>query len=856
MRKFPIYLALLALTLSCAREESTVETKVTDTEVVDEAYIPGKTRIYLSEEMAAMLEESDGTTTKSAEMNQALEGLGVVSIERLFPYAGEYEGRTRREGLHRWYVVEYDASASTTKASSDLLDVEGVEKVVPIRKVKSSSIFNDKYLYTQWGLINSTTEGADINVQRVWKYFTTGSPDVIVGVVDEGIDRSHEDLKYNCLSSGYNFVTKSTTITGGDHGSHVAGIIAGVNNNKIGICGVAGGNYAEGKKGTGLLSCQIFTDDDSGDTGQAIKWAADNGAVICNNSWGYDYDYNDDGKITGREKEDALSDTIDEVDKAAVDYFIKYAGCDDDGNQKADSPMKGGVVFFAAGNDGLENGAPANYEPVVAVGAMTEKGKKAYFSNYGDWVDIAAPGDEIASTCTSNSYYYMSGTSMACPYASGVAALVLAYRGGQGFTADDLKECIIKGANYNLFSDNTDIGPMLDAYGAITYGLETIAQTPTDLSAEANSNNITASWKVAAELASIPEYGVRLFYTTDKSAYSSLDIASPGIDYVDLLVDSLEVGDVMSTVLKDMEFSTTYYLAVAGYNHDMEFSQLSNIVEVTTGENNAPVIEADSSLEDLNYNASRCDTIYFNIYDPDGHDFTMSYSSGSAADSFSEVSDGVYRLIIDGSTDVEGTFTATITATDAYGLTTVQDIVYTMLVNNAPVLSVALPNRIIYGVPTSYGFALSDYFNDPDGDNLDYSITTAARTTLAVSCEDNGDATLTSRSYGSANVHVTVSDPRGASATGSFKVLIRKEGVKVAAYPNPVTTTLYIETGEELCDTELKLVSETGSVLYNSTVQCSAFEPAELDMSTAAPGRYSLTVSWQGQSYTQAIVKY
>ncbi len=71
--------------------------------------------------------------------------------------------------------------------------------------------------------------------------------------------------------------------------------------------------------------------------------------MISQNSWGYDYDSNNDGKLTGSEYEAAMAATISSAHKAAVDYFIKYAGCDNDGNQLPDSPMKGGVVIFAAG---------------------------------------------------------------------------------------------------------------------------------------------------------------------------------------------------------------------------------------------------------------------------------------------------------------------------------------------------------------------------------------------------------------------------------------------------------------------------------------------------------------------------
>ena len=81
--------------------------------------------------------------------------------------------------------------------------------------------------------------------------------------------------------------------------------------------------------------------------------------------------------------------------RAAIDYFVKYAGCDDDGNQLADSPMKGGVVLFAAGNSGHDYlSQPASYDPVVAVTAMSTNFTKASYTDYGFWADIMAPGGD------------------------------------------------------------------------------------------------------------------------------------------------------------------------------------------------------------------------------------------------------------------------------------------------------------------------------------------------------------------------------------------------------------------------------------------------------------------------------
>jgi subtilisin family serine protease len=448
---------MAAILLSCAREEIIPTEPDTSTDVsleVADNYVSGEVRVYLSEELTAMIEEAaeSGTiVTKSSDMNNALSELGITEMTRLFPHAGEYEERTRREGLHRWYVVKYSQEVPLTKAQTSLEMVEGIEIFEPVMPAKIND-FND-LSEDLWGMYNRSNPGFDINVRPVWNEYTTGNPKVIVCVVDAGIDLYHEDLADNCAATGhYNFVNKNEYIIAGDHGTHVAGTIAAVGNNGKGVVGVAGGDKAKGQKGVTLISSQIFTDEESVGGGQAIKWGADNGAVISQNSWGYNFDRDGNGEIEGDEYTQAMNTRISASDKAGVDYFIKYAGCDNNGNQLPNSPMKGGVVFFAAGNDAIAMGAPAEYEKVVAVGAVSSDGRKSSFSNYGDWVDICAPGSEILSTVPGNQYEFMDGTSMACPYVSGVAALIVSYFGGQGFTNEMLWDKLIGSANKQVIS--------------------------------------------------------------------------------------------------------------------------------------------------------------------------------------------------------------------------------------------------------------------------------------------------------------------------------------------------------------------------------------------------------------------
>lgn len=434
----------------------------TQDEIDKAIYIPGSMIVKLTPEAADAMEKG------SALLSSVSESLGVKHAERLFPDAGEYEPLHRKCGLHQYYIVDFDSALPLAKAQEILGSLDGVETSEKRNIICRSASTNDPgyaYLWEYSGRYS-------INVEDAWKY-TTGDPSVVVCVVDGGLNLKHEDLAWNCGSVNWNFVRNSSNITPEDHGCHVAGTIAGVRNNGKGLAGIAGGDYAAGKKGVTLMSAQVFQGNSTASSFQnAIVWGADNGAVISQNSWGNDYDFDGNGVLSAYEKDYALRDRISSSMAAAIDYFIAYAGCDKDGNQKPDSPMKGGLVVFAAGNDGIANGVPASYAPVIAVGASGMTGRLSSFSNYGSWVDICAPGESIYSCVASGSYDRYQGTSMACPHVSGALALLLSQFGGEGFTNENLKEVLLEGANASLINYNGKaMGPYLDVMGSMRYGL-------------------------------------------------------------------------------------------------------------------------------------------------------------------------------------------------------------------------------------------------------------------------------------------------------------------------------------------------------------------------------------------------
>lgn len=320
--------------------------------------------------------------------------------------------------------------------------------------------------------------GCDVNALEAWKT-CTGDPSIIVAILDEGVMYKHHDLEANMWCNpgesvqgaktdgdgngyegdlhGYNFVTESGDITWTDandtgHGTHVAGTIAAVNNNGKGVCGIAGGDGTP-NSGVKIMSCQVFSGQNSvtlAGEARAIKYAADNGAVILQCSWGYNSSESSiiNGYTPGPATEKEWAETYP-LEKEALDYFINNAG-------SPNGVIDGGIPVFAAGNEYAGNPAfPGAYSKCVSVSSLAADFTPACYTDYGSLVTLSAPGGDldyyskigeqedeywaettteqkgaVLSTMIQNgkpAYGYMEGTSMACPHVSGVAALGLAY---------------------------------------------------------------------------------------------------------------------------------------------------------------------------------------------------------------------------------------------------------------------------------------------------------------------------------------------------------------------------------------------------------------------------------------------
>ena len=500
------------MAISCTKDAGVVEgEKSMEAEAILEHKLVGNTMdkceegsllLFLEEETIARIEKGDIEAVKS----EIFLGGDVVSFEPAL-VTPKNERLARELGLHRWYSVKFDESIPVRKFAKEVAPSKHVNAIefntivslasdlkahpmsmgnmADTRALEPMSSFNDPYAKYQWNLHNSgdeaiaktAREGADVGVLDAWE-LCTGSSDVVVAVIDGPVQYNHPDLAaamwvneaelngvegvdddgnnyvddvygYNFNSAGYsNGKINWTTEGESGHGTHVAGIVAAVNNNGVGISSIAGGSGSG--DGVRIMGCQVFDGTFAAsdrDMSNAFIYAADNGACIAQCSYAYDpRSFDSDNAYINHTS----------IEYNAIKYFVNPENCNH-------SAIGQNLAIFASGNETTSNsGYPGALPICVSVTAYGPDYLPTGYTNYGRGCNIAAPGgdysignsvSQILSTCIKDAvgddYAWMEGTSMACPHVSGVAALGISYAAkiGKKFEGDDYRYTLLTAVN-------------------------------------------------------------------------------------------------------------------------------------------------------------------------------------------------------------------------------------------------------------------------------------------------------------------------------------------------------------------------------------------------------------------------
>ena len=624
----------------------------------------------MSDILDQTLTRAGGISTRSGipSTDEVLNILGAYHFERVFPVDPKTEKRTREAGMHLWYIVRFDKDTDLKEAARQLRKLGEISKIQSnptirraydpkkkplylsasdlqhVTRTSEGLTFNDPGLKHQWHYQNTGSydfvkegaeaiAGADVNCGEAWK-LCKGDPTIIVAVLDEGVMWNHPDLIGNMWTNeaeeigstedkdgngykgdryGYNFVKNTgviswTSAEDTGHGTHVAGTIAAVNGNNKGVGGIAGGDGTE-NSGVKIMTCQLF-DGAYGCTlaaeAKAIKYAADNGAVILQCSWGYNSpDANEALGYTPGPKDEQDWENQYPLEKEALDYFIHNAG-------SPNGVIDGGLAIFASGNEYAPSSSyPAGYSKCISVSAIAADFTPSSYTNYGTEITLCAPGgdgdyygtpgaadDEFAwegktqglilSTAIKNgqpAYAYMEGTSMACPHVSGVAALGLSHavKERRHFKVAEFIELMKETANdqfYNFYDEKVE---KLYYYNHTTFGAP-----PTLMNLIERKGKMGSLVDAGALLKAIGNHGSdmivpNVYLATGKS--TSIDLARYFIDGESLNYSCTVANENIATTSVDKTILTINGIADGSTTVTIQAGSKSQTITITVRKN-------------------------------------------------------------------------------------------------------------------------------------------------------------------------------------------------------------------------------------------------------------------------------
>ncbi|MFD0700188.1 S8 family serine peptidase [Myroides pelagicus] len=894
----------------------------------------------------SIVEQLDNTVneltypTGHASVDKYLQSVGGYKLKRVFPYAGKYESKQVQENLHAWYTVLLSEDAQKPKfqtlSNDNYRDVVayvepvyepvlGSYTIVPteekvVSQSNSSAFFNDPLFDKQWNYLNdgtvgnyqvgdeyivSSIAGADINMIPAWKQ-QTGKSEVIVCVVDGGIDIYHEDLKDNLWVNqgeipgngidddnngyiddvyGYNFVDETGEIEPHDHGTHVAGVIAATNNNGKGISSIAGGDGTP-LSGVRVMSSQIFkanpnhdpNDPDSprnisvkssNHTAAAIVYGANNGAIISQNSWGYNV-----GLSTPR------------VVQVAIDYFIKNAGY----KHTKEPLIEGGLVVFSASNDNTSYKTYPGAEPnVIAVAAYAPDFSASWYTNYGTWVDITAPGGSskigkkypyqggkmtsgILSTVVSEhgqgKYGYMQGTSMASPHVSGIASLIVSKYGGQGYTNRELKQKLltsVKGVdanNYNVKEYHDKLGKgYIDAHLALAeVDYTALPGIPYFMSEsiERSYKSITIAWK-AHKAANQEQLNIESYTLyVSSQPITSANLNSEQVIALEVPASYNVEDALLERKITGLSSGTQYFFALRSYARNGKASELVAYQQgITTLTNRAPIIHMNID-DNLAVELAGNDVLElaFSIEEPEQQKWDYSLSNSAQLTHWRSKNDVIVKL--EASKFYKGDHQIVLKVTDQYGARSERVFRFTKRFDNPPRLieSQSSLNVVLNSLKQ---VNLKQLINDEEVESLQFELETATSSVYTAGL-NQGVLTIKPKQQGKGEIVLWVTDKHAQKTKVVLPVFVyANEGI-YSLYPKVAEDIVYLKVGDSIHgEVQLTVRDVLGrqvkKEIFNTKELHALKRTYVLYVNSLSPGRYEVVLNQGNEQYKQSFVK-
>jgi len=418
--------------------------------------------LKFSNEYAPLLGQDHPLTLESVDQFNTIQNRSSFkNLKPLFQHIQKFTELHYEHNLHQYYKLTLHDGA-VTQVIDDLKSINIIDHVEFNGVAEALLVPNDELYPNQWDHDNQRqaiqygtgylvgTVDCDLDTDEAWD-ITTGNPDVVIAIIDTGVDLDHPDLISNIVP-GYNFINEDLPPDDEyDHGTPCAGIAAATINNEIGISGVC--------PECSIMSVKVLDDNGFGDWGviaNGIVWASDNGADVLSLSLG------------GGQYQEAL--------ESAVNYSV----------------ANGSVTIAASGNVNTQmDFYPASYEQCIAVGAMSPccerkqginscDAEPGWGSTYGEQIDVVAPGVRIFSTGKRAGYWTeFNGTSSACPHVAGIAGLMLSYN--PNLNPETVRELLRQGAD-DIEDEGYDIET---GYGKVN-AYNTLMLVPTPATGDIN----------------------------------------------------------------------------------------------------------------------------------------------------------------------------------------------------------------------------------------------------------------------------------------------------------------------------------------------------------------------------------